>query len=94
MTAASVGEQASAGLDACTPEEFARIDALNRRYSARFGFPFILAVRGLDRRQILAELARRVERERDVEFQEGVAQVARIARLRLAALVGSDDAAA
>jgi 2-oxo-4-hydroxy-4-carboxy-5-ureidoimidazoline decarboxylase len=96
MTAASVDEQASAGLGACTPEEFARIDALNRRYRRRFGFPFILAVRGLDRRQVIGELARRVERERDVEFREGLAQVARIARLRLAALVGSrsDDATA
>jgi 2-oxo-4-hydroxy-4-carboxy--5-ureidoimidazoline (OHCU) decarboxylase len=53
-------------------------------------------VRGLDRRQVIGELARRVERERDVEFREGLAQVARIARLRLAALVGSrsDDATA
>ena len=87
LTPESTHEQASAGLGACTPEEFARINELNRRYNERFGFPFILAVRGLDRRRILDEFARRVERERDVEFREALAQVARIARLRLDALV-------
>ena len=89
LTAESTTEQASAGLGACTPEEFAQVNELNRRYHERFGFPFILAVRGLDRRRILAEFARRVERERDVEFREGLAQVARIARLRLEALLGT-----
>jgi 2-oxo-4-hydroxy-4-carboxy-5-ureidoimidazoline decarboxylase len=86
LTAESTHEQASAGLSACTPEEFARINELNRRYNERFGFPFIVAVRGLDRRRILDEFARRVERERDVEFREALVQVARIARLRLDAL--------
>lgn len=92
MTAASVDEQASAGLGACTPEEFWRIRALNRRYVERFGFPFILAVRGLDRRQILDELARRIERGREVEFRECLAQVARISRMRLGALLGATRA--
>lgn len=91
LTAASAGEQASAGLQACTPEEFARIGELNRRYHARFDFPFILAVRGLDRRRILATLAARVERGRDEEFAEALAQVARIARLRLDALLAPAD---
>src|SRR5205823_5310745 len=67
LTAESTNEQASAGLGACTPEELAQIDELNRRYNERFGFPFILAVRGLDRRRILNEFARRVEREHDIE---------------------------
>jgi OHCU decarboxylase len=92
MTAASVDEQTSAGLAACTPEEFARLNELNRRYNARFGFPFILAVRGLDRQQILEGFARRVEREYPVEFTECLAQVALIARLRLDALLGAADA--
>ena len=87
MTAASIDEQSSAGLGACTPDEFARITELNRRYNERFGFPFILAVRGLDRRRIIDEFARRVERERDVEFNEALAQVARITRMRLDALL-------
>jgi 2-oxo-4-hydroxy-4-carboxy-5-ureidoimidazoline decarboxylase len=89
MTAASIDEQASAGLGACTPEEFARITELNRRYNERFGFPFILAVRGLDRRQIVGEFARRVEHDREVEFRECLDQVARITRLRLDALLGA-----
>lgn len=87
LTSDSASEQSSAGLDACTPDERARIRTLNRRYRERFGFPFILAVRGLDRSSILDTFARRIERERDVEFRECLAQVARIARLRLDALV-------
>ena len=83
LTTASADEQASAGLGACTPEEFARIGELNRRYNARFDFPFIVAVRGLDRRRILETFAHRVERARDEEFAEALTQVARIARLRL-----------
>jgi 2-oxo-4-hydroxy-4-carboxy-5-ureidoimidazoline decarboxylase len=91
MTSESIDEQSSAGLGACTPEEFARINALNRRYNERFGFPFILAVRGLDRRRIIEAFARRVEHTRDVEFRECLAQVARISRLRLDALLGATD---
>lgn len=87
ITAASANEQASAGLLSCTPDELARIAELNRRYNARFGFPFILAVGGLDRQRILDEFSRRVVGERGVEIREGLAQVARIARLRLDALV-------
>jgi OHCU decarboxylase len=87
LTPSSMSEQASAGLDACTPAEFAELGALNDRYAERFGFPFIIAVRGLDRRQIIAALAARVTRTRDVEFREALAQVGRIARLRLEALL-------
>lgn len=87
ITPASANEQASAGLLSCTPDELARIGELNRRYSARFGFPFILAVRGLARQQILDEFSRRVVRERSVEIRECLAQVARIARFRLDALL-------
>ncbi len=93
LTAASTDEQAAAGLGACTPEEFARLNDLNRRYNERFGFPFILAVRGLDRRRIIDEFARRLEHERDAEFAECLAQVARIARLRLDALLAPGPAA-
>jgi len=87
LTPSSTCEQASAGLDACTPQQFAELGALNERYRERFGFPFIIAVRGLDRGQIIAALAQRVTRTRDAEFSEALAQVARIARLRLDALL-------
>ncbi len=87
LTADSIREQARAGLDQCSPAEFARINDLNKRYHAKFGFPFILAVSGQDRQGILREFARRVEQDRTVEFAEALRQVAAIARFRLEALV-------
>jgi 2-oxo-4-hydroxy-4-carboxy-5-ureidoimidazoline decarboxylase len=89
VTADSRREQSGAGLDQCTPQELERIADLNARYRARFGFPFILAVKGYDRAGILDAFARRVQNERDAEFSECLRQVARIARLRLAALLGT-----
>lgn len=86
LTADSTDEQAGAGLTRCSPEEFARLQELNARYNARFGFPFILAVKGWDRAGIIGEFARRAERDRATEFAECLAQVAVITRLRLDAL--------
>ena len=86
MTADSVREQSGAGLTHCTPEEFARLTDLNARYNARFGFPFILAVKGYDRAGVLAEFARRLSNDRATEFKECLAQVARITRHRLEAM--------
>ena len=88
LTADSTAEQASAGLDRCTPEEFAEFHALNERYRARFGFPFIVAVRGLGRQDILAAFRRRAGNDRAAEFAAALAQVHRIARLRLEAMEG------
>ena len=87
LTVDSTHEQSGAGLNPCAPEELARLTALNAAYSARFGFPFILAVKGYDRAGILREFARRVDRDRDTEFAEALTQVARITRFRLDALV-------
>ena len=89
LTADSSKEQSGAGLSQCSPEEFARVTELNRRYNAKFGFPFILAVKGHDRASVIREFARRVEHDRSSEFAESLAQVARIARFRLEALVTS-----
>ena len=89
LTADSTKEQSGAGLAQCSPEEFATITALNRRYNEKFGFPFILAVKGYDRAGILREFARRVEHDRATEFAECLAQIARITRFRLEALVTS-----
>lgn len=88
LTAESTSEQSRAGLAHCTPEEFARITQLNATYTARFGWPFILAVRGprgvgLSRAQILATLQRRVDHPADFEFAESLRQIHRIAELRL-----------
>lgn len=84
LTEASVSEQTGAGLTACTPEEFARLQELNATYNARFGFPFILAVRGLDRQTIIAEFSRRVLCSHEQEYAEALKQISRIAALRLA----------
>ena len=87
LTADSTLEQSRAGLDQCSADELARLTALNAAYNAKFGFPFILAVKGYDRAGILREFARRIERDRDAEFDEALAQIARITRSRLDALL-------
>lgn len=87
LTAASTSEQWGAGLDRCSPDEFARLHELNDRYGAKFGFPFILAVKGYDRAGILREFARRVEHDRATEFATCLAQIAKIARFRLEAMI-------
>ena len=86
LTAESTAEQASAGLDRCTPEEFAEFHALNERYNTRFGFPFIIAVRGLSRQDILSAFRSRADNDRETEFATALQQVHRIARLRLEAM--------
>ena len=89
LTAASTEEQASAGLDQCTPDEFERFVELNTRYRARFPFPFIMAVRGATRGDILDAFAVRIENSAEDEFATALAQVSRIARLRLDAMAES-----
>ncbi len=89
LTAESTNEQGKAGLTDCTPEEFARIRQLNADYNAKFGFPFILAVRGprgtgLSRREIIATFERRLGHPRDVEIAENLRNIHRIAEIRLA----------
>jgi len=83
LTAASASEQAGAGLDQCTPEELAEFTALNTRYKARFGFPFIKAVRGFSRGDILVEFRLRVLNDPQTERQTALAEIHKIARLRL-----------
>jgi N-carbamoyl-L-amino-acid hydrolase len=88
LTAESTNEQGKAGLTDCTPEEFARIQQLNADYNAKFGFPFILAVRGprgtgLDRHQIIDTFARRVDNHPDFELGEALRNIHRIVEIRL-----------
>lgn len=83
LTRESGAEQAGAGLDRCTAEEFERFQSLNESYKSRFGFPFILAVGGRGRAEILAAFERRVENGDEEEFAEALEQVHRIALLRL-----------
>ena len=87
LTPDSTLEQSRAGLNQCLPEEFARLAELNAAYTGKFGFPFILAVKGFDRPGILREFARRVDCDRDAEFEEALKQIAKITRSRLDALL-------
>lgn len=79
-------EQAGAGLDRLTPAEFARFTDLNTRYQARFGFPFIIAVRGLTKAEILHAFENRIHHDRHAEFDAACHEVEKIARLRLEAM--------
>ena len=83
LTDESTAEQASAGLHALTDDERTTFENLNTTYRDKFGFPFIIAVKGLTRADIRAAFERRVEHERDAEFAEACRQVERIALLRL-----------
>ena len=83
LTADSKGEQGSAGLDRLPPDEFRRLAELNAAYSAKFGFPFIIAVRARTKEEILGEFARRLGREASAEFAAALAEVETIARIRL-----------
>ena len=87
LTDASTREQAGAGLNRCSPDEFARLTALNTTYNARFGFPFILAVRGHDRSSIIANMTQRIDNDCEVEIATALAQIERIAGFRLRDLV-------
>lgn len=88
LTAESTNEQGKAGLTACSPAEFARLQDLNARYNAKFGFPFILAARGprgtgLSRQKIIAAFERRLEHHPAFEFAENLRNIHRIAEIRL-----------
>ncbi|CAA2109246.1 2-oxo-4-hydroxy-4-carboxy-5-ureidoimidazoline decarboxylase [Variovorax paradoxus] len=88
LTAESTNEQSKAGLTDCTPEEFARIQQLNADYNAKFGFPFILAVRGprgtgLAKREIIDTFARRLHNHPGFELGEALRNIHRIAEIRL-----------
>jgi N-carbamoyl-L-amino-acid hydrolase len=88
LTAESTHEQGKAGLTDCTPEEFARLQQLNADYNAKFGFPFILAVRGprgqgLDKAEIIATFTRRLQNHPEFEQAEALRNIHRIAEIRL-----------
>ncbi|ODN69672.1 2-oxo-4-hydroxy-4-carboxy-5-ureidoimidazoline decarboxylase [Methylobrevis pamukkalensis] len=76
-------EQAGAGLSQLTPEEFSRFQDLNTRYRKRFGFPFILAVKGASKDTILAEFGQRVHNDPGLELLTALTQIGRIFRFRI-----------
>jgi len=91
LTADSTAEQASAGLDQCSPEEFERLQALNDAYKAKFGFPFIMAVKGRTRAEIIQAFEERANNDAETEFKAALAQVERIALLRLNNMLPSGE---
>lgn len=90
LTADSSREQRGAGLDQCSPEEYERLHHLNSAYRARHGFPFILAVAGRNRTEILEALQTRVDTPTDVEFRTALDQIVRIAAFRLRLAIADD----
>lgn len=88
LTASSAAEQGGMGLDRLAADEAAAFDALNSGYRTRFGFPFIIAVRGQrDRAAILAALSKRIQHSPEQEMTTALAEVAKIARFRLDDLI-------
>jgi 2-oxo-4-hydroxy-4-carboxy-5-ureidoimidazoline decarboxylase len=83
MTASSVAEQASAGLNALTHAEMVQISDLNAAYKKKFGFPFIIAVRMYTKEGILFEFNRRLQNDTQTEFANDLQNVYIITRLRL-----------
>jgi 2-oxo-4-hydroxy-4-carboxy-5-ureidoimidazoline decarboxylase len=87
LSAHSASEQAQAGLDSCSPEEFDRFTSLNAAYKAKFGFPFIMAVKGRSRGEILSAFEHRIENDPSVEFRTALDQVHKIASFRIRELL-------
>ncbi|UTW11079.1 2-oxo-4-hydroxy-4-carboxy-5-ureidoimidazoline decarboxylase [Marinobacterium rhizophilum] len=86
LTAASTSEQAGAGISECNAEEFARFTELNAAYKDRFKFPFIMAVKGSNRHQILAAFEERIHNSPEQEFARALAEINNIALFRLQTL--------
>jgi OHCU decarboxylase len=94
LTDDSTSEQSGAGLDQLTIDEKSRFTALNEAYTSRFGFPFIMAVKGRSKDEIIEAFTRRLDNDIDSEFNEALAQVSRIVRLRLEDRMGESRIAA
>ena len=83
LTSNSWSEQSNAGLDQCSEEEFNEFKNLNKSYRQKYGFPFVIAVKGKNKIEILSEFRKRVLNSVDEEFNEAIIQVGKIANLRL-----------
>jgi 2-oxo-4-hydroxy-4-carboxy-5-ureidoimidazoline decarboxylase len=83
MTRDSIEEQKGAGLQDLTPEEYTQFITMNKKYMEKFGFPFILAVRGKNKHEIYEAMESRFQNSNDIEFQTALTQIYKIAQLRL-----------
>ena len=86
LTESSQEEQKSAGLDQCSEEEYKEIKSLNKSYKEKFQFPFIIAVKGLNRLDIIKSMKKRVDNNYEEEFLTAINEVHKIAKIRLDAL--------
>ncbi|MBV9195946.1 MAG: 2-oxo-4-hydroxy-4-carboxy-5-ureidoimidazoline decarboxylase [Solirubrobacterales bacterium] len=91
LTEESAAEQVGAGLDRLTAEQLRRLEQVNRAYAERFRFPLVISVRGRDPNSILDEGEARLRNSAEQELNRAIAQITRIARLRLHDLVADDD---
>ncbi|MCP3687302.1 MAG: 2-oxo-4-hydroxy-4-carboxy-5-ureidoimidazoline decarboxylase [Gammaproteobacteria bacterium] len=87
LTADSQKEQSSAGLNQCSAAELEQLRGLNKSYMHKFGFPFVIAVSGLNKHQIIAALQARLENSKESEFITSIIEIGKIARIRLDALI-------
>jgi 2-oxo-4-hydroxy-4-carboxy-5-ureidoimidazoline decarboxylase len=87
LTEHSKNEQDAAGLNHCTAEELAQLQTLNQQYLDKFGFPFVIAVKGLTRHDILAAMQQRIDNPLEQEFDACIDQIGRIAEFRLKELI-------
>ena len=83
LTEDSTTEQASAGIDQCSPDELAQFEGFNNRYKEKYDFPFIKAVKGSNRFEILAAFEERLQNDADAEFKTALDEINKIARFRL-----------
>ena len=86
LTEESTEEQAAAGIDHCTREEYAQFQSLNAQYKEKFGFPFVMAVRNSHRNDILSAFAQRLQNNNETEFATAIGEIHKIARWRLEAM--------
>ncbi|WP_404427348.1 2-oxo-4-hydroxy-4-carboxy-5-ureidoimidazoline decarboxylase [Ureibacillus chungkukjangi] len=89
MSEASVREQNGAGLDSLSPEEFEDFSVTNKAYMAKFEFPFIIAVAGKDKNDILHAMKERLNNSRETEFETALREIYKIARLRFNAILAN-----
>lgn len=86
MSEHSVAEQSGAGLNSLTADEFEVITQLNKQYTEKFNFPFIIAVAGLDKHHIMQEMQRRLKLDNTTEFNTALNEIYKIARIRFTAI--------
>ena len=83
LTKFSKDEQKSAGLDQCSEEEFEILNYLNTKYRDKFNFPFIIAVKGLSKNEIINEMRKRVSNTKEKEFKTAILEIHKIAKIRI-----------